>query len=321
MTQVPRFAFPCFPVKILTRPRTSFYDELTSLNLLPPCSHLARGNTSQSENREQPETMNEPLIQTTHERGITTITINRPEKLNALGDNMRRDLAEAMEGAGRDERVRVVVLRGGGQSFCAGGDMDRVREMMDERLGSDEFTRWLGAARRVVMAMRSMPKPVLASISGIAAGSGFNLALACDMRVAAESAKFTQSFVRYGLHPEWGGTFFLPRIVPPNIACELFFLGDTLDAKEAHRLGIINRIFPDETLEEETQKLAERLRDAPPAAIAAVKQAVAQSASGAGLEEMLQYETDAQLRCFQTRDAREGVRAYVEKRAPRFSGR
>lgn len=263
----------------------------------------------------------QPLIQVTHKRSITTITINRPDKRNALGHNMRRDLAEAMEQAGRDERVRVVVLRGAGESFCAGGDMSRVREMMDERLGADEFTRTLGAARRVVLAMRSMPKPVLASISGIAAGSGFNLALACDMRVAAESAQFTQSFVRYGLHPEWGGTFFLPRIVPPNIACELFFLGDTFDAKEAYRLGIINRVFPDEMLEEETYKLAERLRDAAPAAVAAVKQAVYHSTSGADLEDMLQYETDAQRRCFGTQDAREGVRAYSEKRTPRFSGK
>ncbi len=261
------------------------------------------------------------LIKTTTTRGIANITINRPEKRNALAQSMRRDLAEALERTGRDERVRVVVIKGAGDTFCAGGDMNRVREMMDERMGADEFTRTLGAAKRVVMAIRSMTKPVLASISGVAAGSGFNLALACDMRVACESAKFTQSFIRYGLHPEWGGTFFLPRIVPPNIACELFFLGDTIDAREALRLGILNRVYPDAELEAETQKLAERLRDAPAVAVAAVKHAVYLSASGAGLEEMLQYESESQSRCFETEDAREGVRAYIEKRTPRFGGR
>lgn len=264
--------------------------------------------------------MDEQQIKLACERGILTVTLNRPEKRNAFGGHMRRDLAEAMERAARDASIRVVVINGAGAAFCAGGDVARMSELKEDEFGRDEFSRTLGSARRVVTTIRTMAKPVLASISGMAAGAGFNLALACDIRIASESARFTQSFVKIGLHPDWGGTYFLPRIVPPNIACELFFLGDAIDAGEAYRLGLVNRVVPDEELETETRKLAERLRNAPPASIAAAKLAVYKS-TDATLDEMLQYETEAQLRCFATDDAREGIRAFVEKRQPRFMGR
>ena len=250
--------------------------------------------------------------------GIVWITLNRPEKLNAFVGRMRRDLADALEHAGGDMDVRVIVLRGAGRAFCAGGDVAKMAELI-EREDADEFARMLGAGRRVVTAIRQMTKPVVASISGAASGAGFNLALACDLRIAAESATFSQSFVKVGLHPDWGGTYFLPRIVPPNIACEMFFLGDAIDARRAHELGLLNRVVPDNQLEAETRKLAERLRAAPPESIAAAKHAVYLS-HHAELEEMLQYETEAQLRCFQTPEAREGVRAFLEKRPPRFQG-
>jgi 2-(1,2-epoxy-1,2-dihydrophenyl)acetyl-CoA isomerase len=138
------------------------------------------------------------------------------------------------------------------------------------------------------------------------------------LRLAAESARFSQSFVKVGLHPDWGGTYFLPRLVPSNIACEMFFLGDAIDAERALALGIVNRVVPDDQLEIETVRLAERLRDAPPESIAAAKHAVYLS-HHVELDQMLQYETEAQLRCFQTSDAREGVRAFLEKRPPRFN--
>src|SRR5215207_8900352 len=174
--------------------------------------------------------------------GIVTITLNRPEKLNAFAGHMRRDLAEALERAGSDPEVRVVVLT--------------------------------GAGRRVLTAMRQMLKPVLAAVNGPAYGAGFNLVLASDIRVAAESATFSQSFVKVGLHPDWGGSFFLPRAVPPNVACEMFFLGDAIDARRALELGLVNRVVPDAGLAAETRRLAERLRSAPPAALGAAKRAV-----------------------------------------------
>ncbi len=248
-----------------------------------------------------------------------TITLNRPEKLNALVGHMRRDLAEALEHAGSDRSVRVVVITGAGRAFCAGGDVVYMNELA-ERRDDEEFARLLGAGRRVVLAIREMTKPVLASVNGAAAGAGFNLALACDLRIASTAATFAQSFSKVGLHPDWGGTYFLPRIVAPNKALEMFFLGDAIDAEEALRLNLVNRVVAHEELEAETRKLAERLRDAPPVSVAAVKHAVYMSGS-ATLDEMLQYETESQLRCFQSSDGREGLKAFMEKRKPRFTGR
>lgn len=250
--------------------------------------------------------------------GILTITLNRPEKLNALVGHMRRDLAEALEHAGSDRNVRVVVITGAGRAFCAGGDVAFMAELM-ERRDAEEFTRILGAGRRVILAIRQMTKPVLAALNGPASGAGCNLAFACDLRIASTSATFSQSFVKVGLHPDWGGTYFLPRLVTPNTACELFFLGETIDAAEAARLNLVNRVVSPDTLEAATLEFAERLRAAPPIALAAAKQAVYAS-QAAELEEMLRYETEAQLRCFESADGREGVRAFLEKREPLFRG-
>jgi enoyl-CoA hydratase/carnithine racemase len=257
-------------------------------------------------------------INVTEDSGIVTITLNRPDKLNALVGHMRRDLAEALEQAGSERTVRVVVITGAGRAYCAGGDLERAAELMDQD-DSEEFARLLGAARRVVTAIRTMTKPVVASINGPAAGAGCNLALACDLRIAGASATFTQSFVKIGFHPDWGGTYFLPRLVSPNKACELFFLGDSIDAQEALRLGLVNWVVPNEELEAATRKLAERLRDAPPISVAAAKQAIYAS-SHQDLETMLRYEVEAQMRCFESRDGKEGVRAFLESRDPRFTG-
>lgn len=258
-------------------------------------------------------------IDITEDNGITTITLNRPEKLNALAGHMRRDLAEALEAAGSDRTVHVVVITGVGRAFCSGGDVAAMADLI-ERQDADEFSRLLGSARRVVTAIRHMSKPVIASINGPAIGAGFNLALACDLRIASSNATFGQSFAKVGLHPDWGGTYFLPRLVTPNKACEMFFLGDSITAEEAQRLGLINFVVAPSELETETRKLAERLREAPAIAIAAAKQAVYMSHS-AELEEMLRYETEAQMRCFDSDDGAEGVRAFLEKRPPKFTGR
>jgi 2-(1,2-epoxy-1,2-dihydrophenyl)acetyl-CoA isomerase len=251
-------------------------------------------------------------IKVTHDSGIVTVTLDRPEKLNAFAGHMRRDLAEALERAAANAAERVVVIKGAGRAFCAGADVKFMAELM-ERDDVDEFTRLLHAGRRVLTTIRQMTKPVVASINGPAYGAGFNLALACDMRLASESATFSQSFVKVGLHPDWGGTYFLPRVVPTNIACEMFFLGEAFDAHEALRFGIVNRVFPEAALEAETRRLAERLRDAPQASIAAAKHAVYMS-EGESLERMIQYETEAQMQCFRSKEAREGVRAFLERR-------
>jgi len=249
---------------------------------------------------------------------IATITLNRPDKLNAFIGHMRRDLAEALEQAGSDRSVRVVIVTGAGRAFCAGGDISFMAELM-KRHDAEEFARILGAGRRVITAIRQMTKPVIASINGPASGAGCNLAFACDLRIASNTATFSQSFARVGLHPDWGGTYFLPRLVTPNKACEMFFLGEAIDAAEAARWGIVNQVVAPEDLESATLQLAERLRAAPPIALAAAKHAVYMS-QAAELEEMLRYETEAQLRCFESDDGHEGVRAFLEKREPKFTG-
>jgi len=266
-----------------------------------------------------PKLMSDELIKVAEDNGIVTVTLNRPDRLNAFVGHMRRDLAEALEEAGSDPNVRVLVLNGEGRAFCAGGDVQFMAELV-ERNDAEEFARILGAARRVILAIRQMTKPVIASIEGPAFGAGFNLALSCDLRIASSTATFSQSFVKLGFHPDWGGTYFLPRMVTPNIACELFFLGDTIDAHEALRLGLINRVVQPDELEMETRNLAERLRDGPAVSIAAAKHAVYASEHDS-LEKMLQYEVEAQMRCFESEDGREGVRAFMEKRPPRFAGR
>jgi len=257
-------------------------------------------------------------IQVTETEGVATITLNRPDKLNAFVGHMRRDLAEALEHAGSDRNTRVVIITGAGRAFCAGGDITFMAQLMQRR-DAEEFSRILGAGRRVILAIRQMTKPVIAAINGPASGAGCNLALACDLRVASNTATFSQSFAKVGLHPDWGGTYFLPRLVTPNKACEMFFLGDSIDAAEAARLGIVNQVVAPEELESVAMELAQRLRAAPPIALAAAKHAVYMS-QAAELDEMLRYETEAQLRCFESDDGHEGIHAFLEKREPKFTG-
>ncbi len=258
-------------------------------------------------------------INVTEDSGISTITLNRPEKLNALAGHMRRDLAEALEIAGSDRTIHVVVITGAGRAFCAGGDIVAMAELI-ERQDAEEFGRLLGSARRVISGIRQMNKPVIAAVNGPASGAGCNLALACDLRIASTTASFSQSFVKVGLHPDWGGTYFLPRLVTPNKACEMFFLGEAIDAEEALKLGIVNSVVQPSELETATMDFARRLCDASPISIGAAKQAVYMS-QAAELEEMLRFETEAQMRCFESEDGAEGVRAFLEKRAPKFTGR
>ena len=251
--------------------------------------------------------------------GVGTLTLNRPDKLNAFAGAMRHELAEALLELERDPAVRVVVVTGAGRGFCAGADVGYMAQLVEAR-DTIAMAALVEAGRRVVLTMRESAKPVIGSINGVAAGGGANLALACDLRIASDRARLGQTFNRIGLHPDWGGTYFLPRLVGPAKALELFWTAEILDADECLRLGLFNRVVPHETLEEETMKLARTLAAKPALALSLTKRAVYQSMRHS-LPEMLDYELEAQLRCFQSGDAGEGITAFVEKRAPVFGGR
>ena len=252
--------------------------------------------------------------------GIATLTLNRPERLNALGGTLRDDLHDAITRSAADADVRVIVITGAGKGFCSGGD---VKAMNEAKEGKRErpFTEKIAPGRdRTLLAMRDAPQPIIAAVNGAAAGAGMNLALACDIRIASSAAKFSQAFVKRGLHPDWGGTYFLPRLVGMAKACELIFTGEIIDAPEALRLGIVNAVYAPEELMPATYELARKIAAGPPVAIRLAKRALYHSEE-TDLRGALEFETFAQNVCSETEDAREGIRAFVEKRAPSFKGR
>lgn len=259
------------------------------------------------------------FVLVTRDDGIGTLALNRPDKLNAFAGRMREEIAAAVRELADDDAVRVLVITGAGRAFCAGADVGYMRELT-ERRDTAAFRLLVEAGRAVVSMIRATPKPVIASVNGAAAGGGANLALACDIRIASEQASIGQTFTRIGLHPDWGGTYFLPRLVGPAKALELMFTGDMLDAQEAYRLGLFNRVVPHERLTDETGALARALAAKPPVALALVKRAVYAS-DASTLDAMLNLEVEHQLRCFDTQDAVEGFRAFLERRTPSFSGR
>lgn len=257
----------------------------------------------------------ENIILTKSER-VAWITLNRPDKLNALVGNVREELFAALTDAGRDREVRAVSITGAGKGFCAGGDINYMAELRDK--GDIEgFRTLLESGKRVVTAVRALEKPVVAMINGVAAGAGLNLALACDIRIAADTAKFSQAFARIGLHPDWGGTFFLPRLVGTARACELVFTGDLISAEEALAIGLVNRVVAADRLAETTRALLDKLVKRAPRALALAKRAIYQGVER-DLAAMLDYELAAQLECFQSENAAEGIRAFLERREPEF---
>jgi 2-(1,2-epoxy-1,2-dihydrophenyl)acetyl-CoA isomerase len=259
------------------------------------------------------------LIERSTNDGVATITLNRPEKLNAFAGTMREELLDAIRAAESDDDVRVVVITGAGRAFCAGGDVEYMAGLQRDR-NVDAFHKLLDAGAAIVTAITSMSKPVIASINGVAAGAGCNLALACDIRIAVDSAKLAQTFVRIGMHPDWGGTWLLPRIVGPGRAAELLMTGRMVDAGEALRIGLVDRVVGADQLAAETSSLAQSIASGPPLAIAAIKRTLAASRTNS-LAEQLEVERRHQTAAFESSDAAEGMAAFFEKRAPSFQGR
>lgn len=259
-------------------------------------------------------------IATALDGGVLTVTFNRPEVLNAFNDQMCAELAEALRRAERDAAVRCLILTGSGRGFSAGQDLGAFRER-EERGASHSIRAHLQATyNRIVARMRALEKPIIAGMNGVSAGVGLSLALACDIRIAADNATLTTGFSRIGLVPDGGMSFMLPLLVGLGRAAELAFTSDRIDAAEAHRLGLVNRVVPAAELGEATQALARQLAAMPTRAIGLTKRAFNQ-ATLANLDGWLDYEAHLQEIAGRTEDHKEGVRAFLEKRQAEFKGR
>jgi 2-(1,2-epoxy-1,2-dihydrophenyl)acetyl-CoA isomerase len=268
---------------------------------------------------QSPQTVHaSPLVLESREASVVTLTLNRPDRLNALDNHLPVALNHALTRIETDLSVHVVILTGAGRAFCAGGDLSVINKGREQNDAS-ELGPILRSGMQAVLRMRSMPQPVIAAVNGPAAGAGMNLALAADIRVCREDATFGQNFAKVGLFPDYGGTFFLPQLVGPAIAAELFYTGEMIDAKEAHRLGLVNHVFPTAHFAEGVRGLAQKIADGPQIAIRATKEALFAHDHDA-LAAALEREVEHQLKCFHSHDCREGIRAFLEKRAPRFQG-
>jgi len=252
-------------------------------------------------------------------QGVARLTLNRPEALNAFAGEMRQELINALDQLRADDTTRCVVLTGAGRGFCSGGDVKAMNALQAE--GDVEgFSRLLEAGKNIVTRIRELPQPVIAMVNGVAAGAGCNLALACDYRVASTEAKFGQTFVKIGLHPDWGGSWFLPRLVGTSKALELSMTGRMVEAAEALEIGMVDRVVDPERLEEETMRLANAIAAGPPLAIREMKRAFYAAAANT-LDEQLALEAGIQRLAFLSADSREGIEAFLEKRTAHFRGR
>jgi 2-(1,2-epoxy-1,2-dihydrophenyl)acetyl-CoA isomerase len=260
-----------------------------------------------------------PVILEGKHDGIATLVMNRPDRLNALNNELAMAVNDALGRIARDESVNVVVITGAGRAFCAGGDLGALGK--GHQMGAThELEPLLRAGMQMVLKMRTMPQPVIAAVNGAAAGAGMNIALAADIRIAAEEATFGQNFSRVGLFPDYGGMYFLPQLVGPSKAAELFYTGDMIDAKTALALGIVNQVVPAAQLETAVQALAQKIAQGPAMPIRAVKKILFASEEKA-LAHALDHEVREQIRCYLSEDCREGIRAFFDKRQPKFQGK
>ena len=250
---------------------------------------------------------------------VAVITLNRPESLNALTTEVGQEFQAAI-GDARERGTRAIVLTGAGRAFCAGGDL-REMQKIAQREGKIEafFDEPLRMLNECILLIRRAPLPFIAAVNGAASGGGCNLALACDLVVAGESAKFNQAFIKIGLVPDCGGTFILPRLVGWKLATEMMMTGDVVTAARALEMGMINAVVPDDELLARALAMAERLAQAPTAAIGRIKELL--EASGTNdYGGQLELERKTQIQSGLTKDFKEGVAAFLEKRPPKFVG-
>ena len=250
--------------------------------------------------------------------GIARITLNRPDRLNSFTSAMHAEMREALAQVSGDRSVRVLLLTGAGRGFCAGQDLsDRAVAPGDAAVDLGESIE--NNYRPLVLALRNLPLPVVCAVNGVAAGAGANIALACDIVIATQSASFIQAFCKIGLIPDSGGTYFLPRLVGPARAMGLAMLGDKISAQQAADWGLIWKCVDDAAFASHVDALLEQLAGAPTRGLAAIKRAL-HASQGATLEAQLDLERDLQRELGYSSDYREGVAAFIAKRPPRFTG-
>jgi 2-(1,2-epoxy-1,2-dihydrophenyl)acetyl-CoA isomerase len=250
---------------------------------------------------------------------IATIKLNRPDKLNAFGGSMREELLDAVGIVAADSNLRVLVVTGEGRGFSAGGDIDYLKKVREEK-DEQSFREMLSAGQQITRMFRSMSKPVIAAVNGPCAGAGFSFALGCDIRIASDRATFGASFARIGLHPDWGGSWFLPRLVGSAHACELIFSGAMITAEHAEKIGLVNRVVPHDDLIPTVTSLAQTMANNSPRVLRLAKESIYRSLTS-DLETAVVRESDVQTECFYSEDFLEGLTAFTEKRKPEFRGR
>ena len=249
--------------------------------------------------------------------GVARITLDRPDKLNAFAGDLREQLVAALDRVAAAAGVNVLVVTGAGRAFCSGGDVRHMVELKCRGAGFADLEPLLELGRSIVTRIDALPFPTLAAVNGVAAGAGLNLALACDLRLASDQASFGETFVRIGLHPDWGGTHALPRLIGLSRALELCWTGNVIDAAEALRIGLVNRVIPHHRFEADVEAFAARLAASPQASVRLAKRSL-RAAGGRTLAQCLDAESDAQRTCWESADSAEGLRAFVDKRPPRF---
>ena len=257
------------------------------------------------------------LIEST-ENGIATLTLNRPERLNALSPAMTAGLKDALERLATDHSVGAIVIAGAGRGWCAGGDV-KTMESRGEGQTFEDRVEGLRRAHQLPLLLRTVPKVVIAMINGPVAGAGLGLALACDLRIAGKAARFGTAFARIGYSGDYGGSWSLTRLVGAAQARELYFTADIIDADAAGALGIVNRVVADDELHAETMALARRIADGPQVALGYMKKNLF-AAETESFQTVLDLEAEHQARCAFTEDHKEAVAAFVEKRRPVFKG-
>ncbi len=261
--------------------------------------------------------MPQELIETVADR-VATLTLNRPDRLNALSSPIIDGLLEALPRLAADPDVAVVVLTGAGRGFCAGGDVKSMAEGSSQ-LGLEDAVQRLRGRMEVSRLLHEIPKPTIAMVNGPAAGAGLSLALACDLRVASESARFITAFAKVGFSGDFGGSYFLSKLLGTGKARELYYLGEPLDARQALALGLVSTVVPDFELLDATMALAQRLAHGPGIALGLMKQNFNAAETGT-LSGLLDLEARHQIRTGKTEDHLEAARAFVEKRPPVFKG-